>query len=147
MMVLGKVSWFGGPDDSGVAPDEALAFIYSVDDQPSLFLEEQPEGTTGLARRLNPDKFYVACRWDYDVNPREELLAELALVENPETGKAFLARPADWGPGEQTGRVADISKGLLDALELETDQEVRVTFPVALESFEIAELRVHRGKL
>ena len=80
MEVAGKVSWFGGPDDEGVAPDEGLAFIYKVEDAPYLFLDEQPEGTTGLARRLDPEVFYVACRWDYDDTPREMLLENQASV-------------------------------------------------------------------
>ena len=130
MKVAGRVSWFGGPYDEGVAPDEGLAFIYDVSDAPHLFLPDQPEGTTGLARRLNPNMPYVACRWDYDYDTREDLLAGLAVVFAPSTGRAFLAAPADWGPHEDTGRVADISSGLLQALGLETDDEVEVIFPV-----------------
>jgi hypothetical protein len=64
--LCGKVSWFGGPDDTGVSPDEGLAFIYDVDDAPHLFLPQQPAGTTGLARRLDPARPYIACRWNYD---------------------------------------------------------------------------------
>ena len=30
-----------------------------------LFFKQQPQGTTGLARRLNPDAYYIACRWNY----------------------------------------------------------------------------------
>src|SRR4051812_40899125 len=63
----GAASWFGGPEDTGVSPDEGLAFIYSVDDAPYLFLPYQPEGTSGLARRLDPQVFYIAMRWDYSV--------------------------------------------------------------------------------
>lgn len=125
----GKASWFGGPDDDGVAPDEGLAFIAEVEQQPSIFLSYQPEGTTGLARRLNPDTFYLACRWDYDDTPAFMLLEEMALVRSPKTGKQFKAYPADWGPHENTGRVADLSPGLLDALGLKTDDEVEVIFP------------------
>jgi hypothetical protein len=33
----GKVSWFGGPSDEGVAPDEGLAFLYEVDRRAVLF--------------------------------------------------------------------------------------------------------------
>src|SRR5262249_43925534 len=62
---VGKCSWFGGPDDTGVSPSEGLAFITSVDQAPQLFLPSQPAGTTGLARRLNPYTHFVACRWDY----------------------------------------------------------------------------------
>jgi GH25 family lysozyme M1 (1,4-beta-N-acetylmuramidase) len=124
----GKVSWFGGPDDSGVAPDESLAFIYEVSDQPSLFLDQQPPGTSGLARRLNPETFYLAMRWDYDETPREMLLEEVALVRSVKTGIARTALPADWGPGIED-RVADISPGLMDALGIETDDEVEIIFP------------------
>lgn len=113
----------------GVAPDEGLAFIYEVDDAPHLFLSAQPPGTIGLARRLDPAAFYIACRWNYDVTSKAELLETLALVRSTKTGKAFAAYPADWGPHEDTDRLADISPGLMDALGIETDDEVEVIFP------------------
>ena len=50
--LVGKCSYFGGPEDTGVAADEGLALIADVDDAPQVFLPFQPEGTTGLARRL-----------------------------------------------------------------------------------------------
>lgn len=130
--VKGPCSWFGGPEDMGVAPDEGLAFIYEYEEAPHLFLDEQPEGTSGLARRLDPDVFYVACRWDYDVTPKE-MLADpnlRALVRNPATGKQVLVWPADWGPHEDTGRVADLSPAVMDELGLTTDDEVEVIYPV-----------------
>jgi lysozyme len=130
MKLTGPVSWFGGPDDEGVAPDEGLAFIYDVDDAPQLFLDEQPSGTTGLARRLNPDVPYIACRWDYDETPRDMLLNNLALVFSKRTGRVFSAYPADWGPHVDTGRIADISPGLMQRLGIETDDEVEVIFPI-----------------
>jgi N-acetylmuramoyl-L-alanine amidase len=129
MRVRGKCSWFGGPDDLGVEPDEGLAFIYSVEDAPHLFLPYQPEGTTGLARRLDDDEFYIACRWDYDQYPKQMLLEYMALVRAPRTGKMRLAYPADWGPHEDTGRVADISPGLMEELGIDTDDEVEIVFP------------------
>ena len=33
------------------------------------------------------------------------------------------------GPHETTGRVADISPGLMEALDIETDDEVEVIYP------------------
>lgn len=129
MNLSGGVSWFGGPYDEGVAPDEGLAFIYEVEDARHLFLDEQPEGTTGLARRLNPGMPYIACRWDYDETPRDMLLSSLALVRSPDTGRTLLAFPADWGPHEDTGRIADISLGLMQALGIATDDIVEVAFP------------------
>lgn len=131
MKISGKVSWFGGPDDTGVAPDEGLAFIYELNDKPELFLSTQPAGTTGLARRLNPDRYYVACRWDYQApyQSKEDLLQYLALVRAPKTGKQFVAYPADWGPNSNTGRVADISPSLMEALGITTDDTVEVVYP------------------
>jgi len=131
---IGKCSWFGGPDDTGVSPDEGLAFLFDVDDAPTLFLDEQPAGTTGLARRLDPDAFYVACRWDYDVTPKDMLADQglVAAIRSVEGGPVFLARPADWGPHVDTDRVADISPGLMAALGLETDDEVEIVYPVQL---------------
>jgi len=131
MHLYGKCSWFGGPNDTGVSPSEGLAFIYDIDDQPDLFLPSQPPGTTGLARRLDPNEYYIACRWDYD-NPeqtRSKLLANKALVRSNKTGKEFIVYPADWGPHVDTGRVADISPGLMSALGINTDDDVEVIFP------------------
>jgi hypothetical protein len=53
----------------------------------------------------------------------------LALVRAPSTGRQFRAWPADWGPHEDTGRVADISSGLMEYLGILTDDEVDVMFP------------------
>jgi N-acetylmuramoyl-L-alanine amidase len=129
MKLSGKCSWFGGPEDLGVAPDEGLAFIYKVSDAPDLFLPAQPPGTTGLARRLDPKGFYVACRWDYEQYPKPTLLENCALVRSTKTGRSFAAFPADWGPNQNTGRVADLSPGLMEALGITTDDEVEIIYP------------------
>lgn len=126
---IGKCSSFGGPDDTGVSPDEGLAFIYEVDDAPQLFLPFQPEGTTGLARRLNPYVHYFAMRFDYAVHPKETLLNKLALIRNVMTGVTMKAMPADWGPHGDTDRVVDLSPSLMEDLDLDTDDTVEVIFP------------------
>lgn len=126
---VGKCSHFGGPDDTGVSSDEGLAFIYKIEDAPHLFLPMQPEGSSGLARRLNPYINYVACRWDYAVTPKPSLLVDVALVIAKKTGVKLKAFPADWGPHQNTGRVADLSPGLMDSLGITTDDEVEVIFP------------------
>jgi|SRR5262245_3060884 len=126
----GKCSHFGGPGDTtGVSDDEGLAFIHNYSDAPHLFLPTQPPGSTGLARRLNPGIFYVACRWDYDVTPKDMLSEPSLQAIVRANGKEFLAWPADWGPNANTGRVADLSPGLMEALGLETDDEVEVIYP------------------
>jgi N-acetylmuramoyl-L-alanine amidase len=128
-ILRGKVSWFGGPADTGVSPDEGLAFIYDVDMQPELFLLDQPPGTTGLARRLDPEQFYIALRWDYDATSKADLLDMVVTVHAPRTGIVIEGvYPADWGPHIDTGRIADISPGLMSALGIETDDEVIVAF-------------------
>lgn len=127
--VTGPCSWFGGPADTGVDADEGLAFLYDVEDAPHLFLYDQPPGTDGLARRLDPGVMYVACRWDYDRTPKDMLRDQSRKAEVRARGKSYLAYPADWGPHEDTGRVADISPALLHALDLTTDDEVEVIYP------------------
>jgi N-acetylmuramoyl-L-alanine amidase len=129
----GSCSWFGGPEDNGVDEDEGLAFIYDYDDAPHLFLDKQPSGTTGLARRLDPGVYYVACRWDYDVTPKDMLRDQSIMALVKARGRQYLAYPADWGPHEDTGRVADISPGLMEALGVETDDEVEVVYPALQE--------------
>jgi N-acetylmuramoyl-L-alanine amidase len=127
--VSGKVSWFGGPEDMGVDADEGLAFIYDYSQAPQILLDEQPPGTTGLARRLDPNSPYVAIRWDYDVTPKEMLQNPHLLAKVSAKGMSFYAWPGDWGPHEDTDRVADISPSLLNRLGLETDDEVTVEYP------------------
>lgn len=141
----GKCSWFGGPDDTGVSPDEGLAFIHELDDAPRLFLPEQPPNTTGLARRLNPQRHYIACRWDYDITSKEDLLNLIVRVRAPRTGKWFLAKPADWGPHEDTGRIADLSPGLLEDLGIDTDDEVIVEIPTIAEPAEAGVIVISSG--
>jgi len=128
----GKMSYFGGPDDTGVSASEGLAFHYSITAKnQQLFLPNQPGGTSGLARRLNPFVNYVACRWDYNVTPKTVLAesGQRALVRALGSGLEALAFPADWGPNENTGRVADLSPGLCEVLGLETDDECEVIYP------------------
>jgi N-acetylmuramoyl-L-alanine amidase len=144
MYLQGKVSWFGGPDDMGVSPDEGLAFIYDVEQAPHLFLDYQPSGTTGLARRLNPDQPYIACRWDYDIHPKESLLQNMALVRSLRTGRFTKAFPADWGPHIDTDRVADISPGLMAMLGIDTDDEVEVIYPYDLTIEEVVPMPYER---
>ena len=125
----GTCSWFGGPEDMGVSPSEGLAFIYDIDTVPHLFLPTQPAGTTGLARRLNTEVAYCAARWDYAVTPKPSLLEAKVLVRALKTGIALQAFAADWGPHEDTGRVADLSPSLMRNLGITTDDEVEIIFP------------------
>lgn len=132
MHLEGTMSTFGGPHDHGVGSRDGLALVDSsnFDAFKDLFLAKQPAGTTGLARRLDPTKMYIACRWDYTDPTKEKLRNGIFVkVTNPASGIWQAARPVDWGPNEHTGRVADLSPGLAQALGLESDAKVTVDWP------------------
>ncbi len=134
----GRMSTFGGPADEGVGAHEGLALIGPSDLAfwwfAHLFLAQPPEGTTGLARRLNPRAYYLAMRWDYARFPKELLRHTVVRLTNLASGASILARPVDFGPGDgtiidgaptpDTGRIADLSPGAATALGLQTDQVV-----------------------
>lgn len=150
LKVKGKVSYFGGPKDTGVSASENLALFDRVPAEGQrghrLFLLRQPDGTTGTARRLNTDMPYIAMRWAYReaekgmdtnnlgrrlevVTPRAWLLGNMVKVRNPKTGEFVWAWPCDWGPNGRTNRVADVSPFVMQALGLQTDDEVEVEIP------------------
>jgi hypothetical protein len=140
IVLEGKMSTFGGPEDHGVEPDENLALCDCLSDNynfgvssniAALFLKAQPYGTTGTARRLDTTKYYIACRWDYTKTPKEYLIRIQVTVKNLRNGKSLLAQPIDWGPNENTGRIADMSPGLSFALGLYTDDicQVKIRLP------------------
>ncbi len=132
------MSTFGGPADDGVGPHEGLALIGPSDLAfwwfACLFLPQQPDGITGLARRLNPRAYYLAMRWDYARFSVDFLRNTMVKLTNPATGLAIFARPVDFGPGDgtiidgrptpDTGRIADLSPGAATALGLQTDELV-----------------------
>jgi hypothetical protein len=128
----GPMSVFGGPDDTGVSPSEGLALIdpSDVDSFPDVFLPAQPPDTTGLARRLNPNASYIACRWDYSVTPKNFLVSTKVMVTNPANGRSGPAQPVDFGPNASTGRVADLSPGLAARLGLDTNDACTVAIPL-----------------
>lgn len=133
LVLRGKMSTFGGPNDTGMKPGETLAIIHdaditSVPGVASLF----PPGTTKALGRslLNNQADYIACRWDYKTTPRSYLVKTDVVVRNPVTGKSVIVRPADWGPAEWTNRVADLSDHAALALGLQTNDECEVVIPL-----------------
>jgi len=133
--IVGRMSEFGGPDDKGMQADEGLALMDESDmaKYPDLFLAQQPPGTTGLGRRLNPAAAYIACRWKYDETPKNYLKRIQVKVRNPTTGAVAQAQPVDWGPAASTGRIADLSPGLAQQLGLVTDQICAIELPLPME--------------
>ncbi len=127
----GKCSWFGGPNDTGVGIHEDLALYdrHDAKTHPFLFLKQQPRGTTGAARRLDPDTYYCAMRWNYHVTPREWLRSIKVKVTNHK-GESIECDPTDWGPNINTGRIIDLSPGAIKTLGLTTDEIVTVEVPL-----------------
>lgn len=130
----GKISHFGGPNDKGVSPKEGLALFNPGDEiiRSDLFLPEQPEGTTGLARRLNPEALYCACRWNYNETPKPVL--RQSYVKIMANGRSVIAKPCDWGPAAYTDRIIDASPGVMKALGIKTDDVVEVCLFVPIEA-------------
>jgi hypothetical protein len=129
----GRTATWGGPNDAGLTPDEGLALILpsELSRFSEYFLPAQPPGTTGLARRLNPDSYYMSARWDFSVTSKEFLKTNLVLVRNPKNGKSARALPVDWGPPARTGRAAEISPGLANYLDVITNEEIEFEIPQA----------------
>ena len=129
----GRMSTFGGPGDDGMTSTENLALVEKqsqADAYPAdFFLSQSAAGAPGWGRRLNPEKFYIACRWDYSLTPPAFLRTALVTVQDPTNGRSAQARVVDWGPNAATHRIADLSPGLARFLELKTDDIVNVIVP------------------
>lgn len=127
--LTGKCSVFGGPNDTGVKPDEGLALVVDIHAPwcASYFLPHQPEGTTGSARRLNPDTLYCAMRWSYEQIPAHVLRDGYVIVTS-KSGESIHVKPIDWGPNDRTDRAIDLSPGAITALKLQTDDIVTCQF-------------------
>lgn len=124
----GKMSTFGGPKDTGMTKTEGLAIYGSATAFVKAgigdwLMSAEQAGASGLGRRLDPSKFYLACRWNYKVTSIPFLRTALIRVTNPKNGKAQVARAVDWGPNVSTKRAADLSPGLASALGLSTNDE------------------------
>lgn len=92
-------------------------------------MSSQPQGTSGLARRLNPNAYYIALRWNYNVTPAHFLRTTKVKITNPQNGRSVYAWPVDWGPHARTNRIADLSPGVANFLGLHTGDYVHVYVP------------------
>jgi hypothetical protein len=113
-----------------VAPDEGLAFISDVMQAPHLFLplsakrHERPGASAKSERALHRD----------DLGLFANAARNAAVKEGARACRAHWHRadgfPGRLGTERNTGRIADISPGLMvDDLGITTDEEVEVTFP------------------
>jgi len=135
IVIKGNMSFFGGPDDTGVGPNEGLALV-EASEVPlypaNMFLDPAQAGAPGLARRLNPKKPYIACRWselELPISKFRKYLQTVSIeVENAANGQKLTdVRAVDAGPSIPT-RIADLSP-VFKGLGLDTDQQVIVRIP------------------
>ena len=122
--VEGKCSEFGGPNDTGMGPEESVA-LYTEKSQAPLGLFTG-SGVTG--RALNPAAMYCAMRWDYDKTPVKYLRGIQVTVTAVKTGKTVLCLPVDWGPNVETGRIIDLSPAAISTLGIDTDDVVTASY-------------------
>jgi hypothetical protein len=131
--VGGRVSWFGGPHDTGVTTTETGAVS---GERLRALNDPDPADAATVASR--PEDFYfLAMRWRYspaslDLGDVGRDLAwwraQRLVIVSAATGAAVVVRPVDWGPHPDTGRVADVSHETLRALASTTDDDVLVAF-------------------
>lgn len=135
LRIEGKISHFGGPEDTGMARFEDTAFVFddaSAADFPGFFLPQTPGFPTGWGRRLDTSKHYIACRWDQLGIPKNFLRKPTSLITvlNARTGVQVTGvRAIDAGPAVWTGRVADLSPAVEELLGLRTDDIAAVLIP------------------
>lgn len=122
--VSGRVSWFGGPSDTGVSSTETGAVTGERLRSLNSPMNPQPSDLSSRPR----DFYYVAMRFDYGPQGRAWWARQKLLVIAPGTGRAVVVRPVDWGPHTRTGRVLDLSPQALRDLGLTTDQMALVAF-------------------
>jgi hypothetical protein len=123
-LVQGRVSHFGGPNDTGVSSTETGAI--TGERLRSLNVPLNPSAETLRARP--EDFYYVAMRFDYTNVGRTFWRTARLLVVNPRTHAAVVVRPVDWGPNTRTARIVDVSPQVMADLEIDTDDLVSVSF-------------------
>lgn len=128
----GKVSSFGGPFDTGMKSDEGVAMYNKWEENESVFLNYQPQLlktdpgypglTSGLGRRLDPDRLYCSMYWNYDLTPKAML--RKAQVRITFQDRTLFAQIVDFGPALWTKRLIDVSPRVMKNLDCKTDDEV-----------------------
>ncbi len=122
--VRGRVSSFGGPNDTGVSATETGAV--SGERLRSLNNPMSPSAST-LASRPE-DYYYAAMRWSYSPNSVSFWRRQRFVVTNASTGATIVVRAVDWGPHTRTGRILDLSPQALRDLGVTTDADVLIAF-------------------
>lgn len=122
--VRGLVSWFGGPEDTGVSSTETGA----VTGERLRSLNSPVNASASTIASRPADFYFVAMRWDYTPHGRSFWVNARILVTNPANGRQVVLRPVDWGPNTSTGRIIDVSPQAMTDLGADTDDELLVAF-------------------
>lgn len=122
--VRGRVSWFGGPNDSGVGSQETGAITGE-----RLRSLNSPTNPSRDALSSRPEDFYYAAmRWNYNGQGARPWRNARVVVSNPDSGVSLVVRAVDWGPNINTARVIDLSPQALRELGLQTDDQALIAF-------------------
>ncbi|MCB9595107.1 MAG: hypothetical protein H6719_20485 [Sandaracinaceae bacterium] len=125
--VRGTISHFGGPSDTGVSSTETGAITGE-----RLRSLNSPEGASASTIASRPSDFYfVAMRWRYSPRGSSWLRNARVLVVAPDSGRAVVLRPVDWGPNTRTARIVDVSPQAIADLGVSTDADVLVSWAPA----------------
>lgn len=122
--VRGRVSWFGGPSDTGVSSTETGAV--TGERLRALNSPVDPDAATLASRPA--DYYFGAMRWSYSPNGTSWWRNVRLVVANARTGVQVVVRPVDWGPNTSTRRIIDVSPQTMSELGVTTDDEVLVAF-------------------
>jgi hypothetical protein len=133
----GKISTFGGSSDLFMKPTEGLALFehHEADKRPDLFCEaEFDRSDFPVWKRLRETSMYCAFRYNQSI-PRRVLQETPVKIINPKNSKFVMASIVDWGPNEDTHRMIDVSEGVANALDLETDDIANVEIEFRINDF------------
>lgn len=124
----GRCSIFGGPGDKGMANDTGLALYEpsEADLRPDIFTPAPADNPlVPTWTRLRPDFPYIALRFSHNLGRRINQQTPYRIT-NPATSQWVIGWLVDWGPGERTGRLIDLSPCIAARLRVETDDVVEV---------------------
>lgn len=125
--VQGKISEFGGPNDTGVTPTETGAITGE-----NLRGLNNPLNPSAAVLQANPEQYYyVAMRWSYPPTGKAWWAQARIVAVNPKTGATVVLRPVDWGPNTSTKRTTDMSPQARKDLGLQTDDFALIAFAKA----------------
>jgi hypothetical protein len=103
----GRIGWFGGPDDPSAGDTMAL---------------------TGEPCRKPQNSWYCAMRWPYTEEIEDKAWYAGKRIIVSAHGRHVVLRAADYGPGQATGRVLNVSPQAMTYLSVDTDDEVDIAW-------------------